>query len=110
MNPPEPPLGFAVNEIDVAQADALVIVTVGLELIVPVTGARAPSHSLIVHDTKKVVVVVRFGEKVDPVLTTLPPDAASYHVNVPPSQPLADKLTTPGSHLAAPVVVGAGGV
>jgi hypothetical protein len=29
VKPPEPPLAFAVNEIDVAQADAVVIVTVG---------------------------------------------------------------------------------
>ena len=52
--------------------------------------------------------VVRFGENVVPVLTTFPPEAASYQVNVP-VQPPADKLTTPGPHRAAPVVVGAAG-
>jgi len=107
---PEPPLAFAVNEIDVAQADAVVIVTVGPALMVPVTDARGPSHpAALVQDTKNVVVTLRFGENVAPVLTTFPPDAASYHVSVP-SQPPADRFTTPGPQRASPVVVGAAGI
>jgi hypothetical protein len=32
-----------------------------------------------------------------------------YQFNVPPAQPLAERLTTPGPQIVAPVVVGAEG-
>lgn len=43
------------------------------------------------------------------MLTTVPPDDASYHLSVPPSHPLADKFTVPGPHRVSPVVDGAPG-
>jgi hypothetical protein len=45
------------------------------------------------------------GEYVGPVFTNVPPLAALYQLSVPPAQPLAERLTTPGPHVAAPVTV-----
>ena len=50
-----------------------------------------------------------FGEYVEPVFTNVPPDEAVYQVSVPPAQPLAERLTTPGPHIALLVTVGAVG-
>ena len=44
-----------------------------------------------------------------PVVTTLPPVAASYHVNVP-LQPEADATAELGEHTVVPETIGAAGV
>jgi hypothetical protein len=84
---------------------------IGIVFTVPVTCVLGLIHPFAsVQLTQKLVVEARFGEYVGPVLTNVPPDDALYQLRVPPTQPLADKLTTPGPHSEPLVTVGAAGI
>jgi len=84
----------------------------GMGLTVAITSVLGPSQPApLVQETQYDVVELIPGVvNGEPVPTCVPPEAASYHFNVPPAQPTEDKLTVPVPHRDPFVPVGATGI